>query len=127
MLAKQFANPETGSNACPCKLVTCMLMMGNQHSNTKAQNTEKRYNMLLIKVDQCLNGHYVNTVCGDSLQLVQRHDHSFYVLKMNNSLVATFTNTAYLGFQYSMCKVEADSTDDFITVQHWCWNAVEKV
>lgn len=27
--------------------------------------------MLLIKVDQCLNGRYVNSVYGDSLQLVQ--------------------------------------------------------
>lgn len=36
--------------------------------------------MLLIKVDQRLNGRYVNTVCGDSLKLVHRSDYSFYVL-----------------------------------------------
>ena len=93
-----YVNPETGSNACPYKLVTCTLMMGNQHSNTKTQNTEKRYNMLLIKVDQCLNGRYVNSVYGDSLKFVQRSDYSFYKLEMNKALVATFTNTASQGF-----------------------------
>lgn len=82
--------------------------------------------MLLIKVDQRLNGSYVNTVCGDSLKLVHRSDYSFYVLEMNKSLVATFTNTASQDFQYSMCKVSADYTDGFTTVQHWCWNMVEK-
>ena len=82
--------------------------------------------MLLIKVDQRLNGHYVNTVCGDSLKLVHRSDYSFYVLEMNKSLVATFTNTASQDFQYSMCKVSADYTDGLTTVQHWCWNMVEK-
>lgn len=82
--------------------------------------------MLLIKVDQRFNGRYVNTVCGDSLKLVQRSDYSFYVLEMNKSLVATFTNTASKDFQYSMCKVSADYTDGLTTVQHWCWNMVEK-
>lgn len=82
--------------------------------------------MLLIKVDQCLNGRYVNTVCGDSLKLVQRSDYSFYVLEMNKSLVATFTNTASNDFQYSMLKVSADYSDGLTTVQRWCWNMVEK-
>lgn len=82
--------------------------------------------MLLIKVDQCLNGRYVNSVYGDSLQLVQRGDYSFYKLEMNNALVATFTNTPSQSFQYSMCKVVADYTDGLTTVQHWCWNMVEK-
>ena len=82
--------------------------------------------MLLIKVDQCLNGRYVNSVYGDSLQLVQRSDYSFYKLEINNALVATFTNTDSQSFQYSMCKVAADYTDGLITVQHWRWNMVEK-
>ena len=82
--------------------------------------------MLLIKVDQRLNGRYVNTVCGDSLKLVHRSDYSFYVLEMNKSLVATFTNTASQDFQYSMFKVSADYSDGLTTVQHWCWNMVEK-
>ena len=82
--------------------------------------------MLLIKVDQCLNGRYVNSVCGDSLKFVHRSDYSFYVLEMNKALVTTFTNTASQDFQYSMCKVAADYTDGLTTVQHWCWNAVEK-
>lgn len=82
--------------------------------------------MLLIMVDQRLNGRYINTVCGDSLKLVHRSDYSFYVLEMNNSLVATFTNTASQDFQYSMCKVSADYTDGLTTVQRWCWNMVEK-
>lgn len=82
--------------------------------------------MLLIKVDQRLNGRYVNSVYGDSLQLVQRSDYSYYKLEMNGSRVATFTNTASQSFQYSMCKVAADYTDGLTTVQHWCWNAVEK-
>ena len=83
--------------------------------------------MLLIKVYQCLNGRYVNSVCGDSLQLVKRSDYSFYKLEMNGALVATFTNTASQSFQYSMCKVSADYTDGLTTVQHWCWNAVERM
>ena len=82
--------------------------------------------MRLIKVDQCLNGRYVNSVYGDSLKFVQRSDYSFYKLEMNKALVATFTNTASQGFQYSMCKVAADYTDGATTVQHWCWNVVEK-
>ena len=47
--------------------------------------------MLLIKVDQCLNGRYVNSVYGDSLKFVQRSDYSFYKLEMNKALVATLT------------------------------------
>lgn len=78
--------------------------------------------MLLIKVDQWFNGRYVNTVYGDSLQLVN----SFYKLEMNKSLVATFSNTASQSFQYEMYKVAADYTDGLTTVQHWCWEAVEK-
>lgn len=83
--------------------------------------------MLLIKVDQCLNGRYVNSVYGDSLQLVQRSGYSFYTLEMNKVRVATFTITDSNSFQYSMCKVTADYTDGLTTVQHWCWNKVEKV
>ena len=82
--------------------------------------------MLLIKVDQCLNGRYVNSVYGDSLQLVQRSAYSFYKLEMNGALVATFTNAASQSFQYSMCKVAADYTVGLTTVKHWCWNMVEK-
>lgn len=82
--------------------------------------------MLLIKVDQCLNGRYVNSVYGDSLRLVKRGDYSFYKLEMNNAHVATFTNTASQSFQYTMRKVVADYTDGLTTVQHWCWNMVEK-
>ena len=82
--------------------------------------------MLLVKIDQCLNGRYVNSVYGDSLQLVQRGDYSFYKLEMNNALVATFTNTASQSFQYEMHKVAADYTYGLTTVQHWCWNMVEK-
>lgn len=82
--------------------------------------------MLLIKVDQWFNGRYVNSVYGDSLKLVKRRDYSFYKLEMNKSLVATFTNTASQSFQYEMYKVAADYTDGLTTVQHWCWNAVEK-
>lgn len=82
--------------------------------------------MFLIKVDQWFNGRYVNSVYGDSLQLVKRSDYSFYKLEMNKSLVATFSNTASQSFQYEMYKVAADYTDGLTTVQHWCWNAVEK-
>ena len=82
--------------------------------------------MLSIQVDQCLNGRHVNSVYGDSLQLVQRSDYSFYKLEMNGALVATFTNTTSQSFQYSMCKVAVDYTDGSTTVQHWCWNMVEK-
>ena len=82
--------------------------------------------MIWIEVDQCLNGRYVNTVYGDSLRLVKRGDYSFYKLEMDNALVATFANTDSQSFQYSMCRVAADYTDGFTTVQHWCWNAVEK-
>lgn len=79
----------------------------------------------LIKVDQCLNGQYVNSVYGDSLQLVERGDYSFYRLEMNNAQVATFTNTDSECFQYSMRKV-GGYTVSYVTVQHWSWNAVEK-
>ena len=82
--------------------------------------------MLLIQVDQYFNGRYVNSVYGDSLQLVKRSDYSFYKLEMNKSIVATFTNTASQSFQFSMYKVAADYTDGFTTVQHWCWDAAEK-
>ena len=82
--------------------------------------------MLSIQVDQCLNGRHVNSVYGDSLQLVQRSDYSFYKLEMNGAIVATFTNTASQSFQYSMCKVATDYTVGLTTVQHWCWNMVEK-
>lgn len=82
--------------------------------------------MLLIKVDQWFNGRYVNSVYGDSLQLVKRSDYSFYKLEMNKSLVATFSNTASQSFQYEMYKVASDYTDGLTTVQHWCWDAVEK-
>lgn len=82
--------------------------------------------MISIEVDQCLNGRYVNTVYGDSLRLVKRGDYSFYKLEMNNYPVATFTNTDSKSFQYSMRKVTADYTDGLTTVQHWCWNMVEK-
>lgn len=80
----------------------------------------------LIKVDQCLNGHYVNSVYGDALKLVHRGDYSFYTLKRNNALVTTFTNTASQSFQYTMRKVAADYTYGLTTVQHWCWNVEEK-
>ena len=83
--------------------------------------------MLLIKVDQCLNGRYVNSVYGDSLRLIKRGDNSFYKLGMNKAHVATFPNTDSQSFQYSMCKVAPDYTHGLTTVQHWCWNAVEKV
>ena len=35
-----YANPETGSNACPYKLVTCALMMGN-HTATPKHRTQR--------------------------------------------------------------------------------------
>lgn len=82
--------------------------------------------MISIEVDQCFNGRYVNTVYGDSLRLVKRGDYSFYKLEMNNAPVATFTNMDSQSFQYSMCKVSADYSDGLTTVQHWCWNMVEK-
>ena len=82
--------------------------------------------MLSIKVDQCLNGRHVNSVYCDSLQLFHRSYYCFYKFYMNGSIVATFTNTASQSFQYSMCKVAADYTVGLTTVQHWCWNMVEK-
>jgi hypothetical protein len=80
----------------------------------------------LIKVDQCLNGRYVNSVYGDVMRHVCFDDFSFYKLEMNNAVVATFSDGATQCFQYSMCKVAADYTDGLTTVQHWCWNVVEK-
>lgn len=80
----------------------------------------------LIKVDQCLNGRYVNSVYGDVMQHVHNNGYNYYKLEMNNALVATFSNGANAYFQYSMCKVTADYTCGLTTVQHWCWNAVEK-
>lgn len=78
----------------------------------------------LIKVDQCLNGHYVNTVYGDSMQHVQSAGYDYYKLVSNNALVATFSGGTAQGWQYSMLKVCADYTVGPTIVQHWCWNAV---
>ncbi len=80
----------------------------------------------LIKVDQCLNGCYVNSVCGDVMRNVYSNGYNYYKLEMNGDLVATFSNGTTQSFQYSMRKVAADYTDGSITVQHWCWNVVDK-
>lgn len=80
----------------------------------------------LIKVDQCLNGRYVNSVYGDTLQHVRSNGYCFYKLEMNGALVATFTDGVTQCFQCSMCKAIADYTDGLTTVQHWSWNMVEK-
>lgn len=80
----------------------------------------------LIKVDQCFNGFYVNSVYGDALYHVTSCGYSFYRLEQNKALVATFTESATQRYQYSMCKVAADYTVGLTTVKHYSWNMVEK-
>lgn len=80
----------------------------------------------LIKVDQCFNGHYVNSVYGDALYHVTSCGCSWYRLEQNKALVATFSDGVTHSYQYSMCKVAADYTSGLTTVKHYSWNAVQK-